>query len=257
LREAARQVRGAAFPDHDAFNRLFAQRATPATNAAGRAVRCVAQSAHPQNFEDKYEPRIFLRGEIQVRPGEWHDVFNALAWLTFPRAKAALNEGHFRALEQQRPRVGGNRTPAQDALTLLDESGVLVVTAKVELGELLAAHAWKELFWKRRADVVRSMRFYLLGHGLGEKMLQPFVGVTGRGLLCTMPDEFIALPLKHQLPVLDAHVAARIADTRSPLTSRTLVPVPLLGVPGWCADNEQESYYDNTGYFRARRVDGH
>jgi hypothetical protein len=29
--------------------------------------------------------------------------------------------------------------------------------------------------------------------------------------------------------------------------------VPLLGVPGWSADNESESYYDNTAYFRPGR----
>jgi hypothetical protein len=34
---------------------------------------------------------------------------------------------------------------------------------------------------------------------------------------------------------------------------RALAVVPVLGVPGWCPGNEQESYYDNTDYFRPRR----
>src|SRR3954468_2261880 len=95
FRESAHQLSGPAFPGHDDFNRLLALRAMPAINAAGHAVRFVAQTPNLRTFEEKYEPRIFLRGEIQFRSGDWHDVFNAFAWLTFPRAKAALNEGHY------------------------------------------------------------------------------------------------------------------------------------------------------------------
>jgi len=29
----------------------------------------------------------------------------------------------------------------------------------------------------------------------------------------------------------------------------------VLGVPGWCADNESESYYDDLDYFRPGRLD--
>jgi hypothetical protein len=254
VREAARKLRTPAWPGCDDFNRLLAARAIPVVNAAGHAVRFVAQAARTGAFEDKYEPRSFLRGEIQFRAGDWHDVFNALAWLTFPRAKAALNERHYRALERQQASGAGNRAPAQDALTLLDESGVLVVTADVGLGEMLASHAWKELFWSRRAAVARDMRFYLFGHGLGEKMLRPFIGVTGRSLICGVARDFLALPLARQLDVLDTQVAARIGDARNPLTSRDVTPVPLLGIPGWCADNEDERYYDNAAYFRPQRA---
>jgi hypothetical protein len=34
---------------------------------------------------------------------------------------------------------------------------------------------------------------------------------------------------------------------------RELWPLPILGVPGWWAGNEQESFYDNTSYFRSGR----
>jgi hypothetical protein len=30
--------------------------------------------------------------------------------------------------------------------------------------------------------------------------------------------------------------------------------VPVLGVPGWCAGNDMESFYDNTDYFRVARA---
>jgi hypothetical protein len=254
VRETARQLRTSGWPGCEDFNRLLALRSGPVVNAAGHAVRFVTQAARSGAFEDKYEPRIFMRGEVQFRAGDWHDVFNALAWLTFPRAKAALNERHFRALERQRAGGAGNRAPVQDALTLLDESGVIVVTGNSALGERLTSHAWKELFWRRRAEVARDMRFYLFGHGLGEKMLRPFVGVTGRGLIFEMPGSFTALPLAHRLAALDGQIAARIGDAKNPLTTRDLTPVPLLGIPGWCSDNEDERYYDNAAYFRPRRT---
>ena len=250
VRETARQLGTPAWPDCADFNRLLAERAVPVVNAAGRPLRFVAQAARPAGFEDKYEPRVFERGEVQFRAGEWHDVCNALAWLTFPLVKAALNERHYRALERQRASGAGNRAALQDALTLFDESGVIVAVSNAELGELLAAHAWKELFWTRRAEVARDMRFYLFGHGLAEKMLAPFVGATGRGLLCGVPRDFLALPLERQLAALDRQVAARIGNAQSPLATRDLGAVPLLGIPGWCADNEDERYYDNTQYFR-------
>lgn len=253
LREAARELRTPAWPCSADFNRLLAARATPVINAAGRALSFVAPAPRAVGFADKYESRIFLRGEAQFRAGDWHDVFNAFAWLTFPRAKAALNERHYHALEERRTsgeRHAGNRSALQDALTLLDESGVIVATSEPGLGRLLMAHTWKELFWRRRADVREHMRFYLFGHGLGEKMLRPFIGVTGRGLVCEVARDFMALPLAEQLAVIDGQIAERVGAPGRDLAARDLTPVPLLGIPGWCADNEDGRYYDNTAYFR-------
>jgi len=120
------------------------------------------------------------------------------------------------------------------------------------LAELLNAHEWKELFWRRRAELNGGMSFCLFGHGLAEKMLAPYPGVTGRGLIVEVAENFNALPLSAQLQALDAQVAARFAS-QEPLAARLLSPVPLLGIPSWCADNEDERYYDNTAYFRPTR----
>ncbi|MDB5810079.1 MAG: putative transrane protein [Betaproteobacteria bacterium] len=251
--EVAQALRLPEWPSCDDLNRILAARTAPVINESGQPLRFVEQAARAETFEAGYEPRIFLHGEVQFRVGGWHDLFNALAWLAFPRIKAALNEGHFHALGRQRASGAHNRTAVQDALTLFDESGVIVVTADRELGGLLAAHEWKALFWRRRADVVRSMRFWLFGHGLAEKMLSPFVGVTGRGLICAMPPDFMTLPPADQLTALDAHIATRVG-AQGNLTASELTPVPLLGIPGWCADNENEAYYGNTKYFRPLRA---
>jgi hypothetical protein len=36
-------------------------------------------------------------------------------------------------------------------------------------------------------------------------------------------------------------------------TPRELAVLPVLGVPGWCRDNEREGFYDNADYFRSGR----
>ncbi len=235
------------------LNRLM-EAGEAVTNAAGRQLRFVEQSLRQTAFEDGFEPRIFLRGEVQFRPHNWHDLCNALVWLTSPRAKAALNARHFRELERQRTAGAPNRGPAQDALTLFDEGGVIVASADPALAALLSGHEWKELFWRQRTRVVTHMRFYLFGHALYEKALQPFAGMTGRGVLFDVEEDFFALPPVRQLNVLDTRLAARITDPARFLATRELQPVPLLGVPGWCDGNREEQYFDDTAYFRPLRA---
>ncbi len=254
LRATAGALLGPYWPGYVELNRSIASRRAPIVTAGGWPLRFVEQQVRPKRFEDKYEARIFLRGEVQLRSCNWHDLFNALVWLRFPSAKAALNQRHYRELERQRASGVHDRGPAQDALTLLDEGGVIVVTSDPALVALLAAFEWKTLFWQRRAEVLQRMRFYLFGHALYEKALAPFTGVTGRGVMFEVEDAFFALPLDAQLPALDAQLAARISDAARFAATRELTPVPILGVPGWCDDNAREQYYENLDYFRPPRT---
>jgi len=256
LRAAAGGLRGPYWPGCDELNRIVASRRENVTNAAGRPLRFVGQQLRQKTFEDKYEPRIFLRGEVQVRSCNWHDLFNALVWLTFPRAKAALNARHYRELERRRASRAQDRGPAQDALTLFDEGGVIVAASDPALAALLTGFEWKQLFWHRRSEVLQRMRFYLFGHALYEKALAPFTGVTGRGVIFEVEDAFFELPPAAQLPALDARLAAHIGNAARLATTRELAPVPILGVPGWCEDNARERYYDNPDYFRPARCTG-
>jgi hypothetical protein len=113
--------------------------------------------------------------------------------------------------------------------------------------------AWKELLWGRRRDVIVHMRFYPFGHGLCAQALQPFVGLTGKALLLDVDENFLHAPSEAQLHALDGQLAALVASGLD--HSRQLAPLPLLGIPGYTQDNEQESYYDNQDYFRpGRRV---
>ena len=239
--------------DLDDFQRLLDSREPPVQTAGGQCLRIVPQGRKPNAFQEKYEPRIYLKGELQVRRDHWHDYFNALVWLAFPRAKAALNARQFSALEAQRAAGAPNRGPVQDALTLFDEGGVIVASSDGDLLQMLREWRWKELFWGNRERLRTRARFMLFGHALHEKMLRPFIGITGRGILLDANQGLLDAPLREQLAVIDEMAAACISSPDRFVATRELAVVPVLGVPGWCAENERESYYDNLDYFRPGR----
>ncbi len=217
------------------------------------SIRFVSQGTKPRTFEDKYEPRIYLKGEVPVRAESWHDLFNVLVWLTFPKSKATLNRRHFLALEKMISEGRQNRGPTQDALTLFDEGGVIVACSDPGLSQLLLEFKWKELFWVNRDAVIANMKFFLFGHAIYEKALQPFAGVTGRGVIFLVAADFFAASLEQQLQLLDEKLADYLRNPKHFNRTADLAPIPILGVPGWNAENEHESYYENEAYFRAGR----
>jgi hypothetical protein len=252
LRAVAAELRGMKWPTLAHLRQQVAARPEPILTAGGRVLSFVAQGGKPRRPRERYEARIFSRGEVQMRQANWHDLLNALVWLTFPRAKAALNARHYQALRQQAG--GGNRGPVQDALTLFDEGGVIVAACDARLLELVQAFQWKELFWRNRLQAVSRMRFFLFGHALYEKALAPFSGITGRAVLLEVRPELLGAPTGAQIGELDRMVARHLMDPHRLRSTRDLAPLPILGVPGWCVDNENASYYDDTGYFRPGRL---
>jgi hypothetical protein len=244
----------ARWPSPDDLQRMLERAAVAPASGGGARIAFVSQSRRTAAFEDKYEPRIYLTGEVQVRERNWHDLLNALVWLTFPRAKAALNARHYRALLRQRAAGAPNRGREQDAMTLFDEGGLIVAAGDRALLDLVAASEWKTLFWSNRGRVIADMRFYLFGHALYEKALQPFTGITARALLFEVDTGFFDAAPEEQLTYLDATAASRLADPRAVRTPRDLPPLPILGVPGWCAANGEAAYYDNQDHFRKRRA---
>lgn len=201
-------------------------------------------------FESNYEVRIHREGTVQTRDDSLHDLFNALAWLRFPRAKAALNRSHYRQM-LARDDASGMRGAARDALTLFDESGVLVASSSPALLGMLRNFEWKALFVGRREELASSLRVYVFGHSVLEKAVSPYKGLTGKAMLFGVGREFFDLSADAQLRELDR----RVADDLESLSDRPVfAPLPLLGMPGWCADNEDPAYYEDTAQFRPGRV---
>ena len=240
------------FPVIADWNNLLSAYYTGIAVHSGHELRFVAQEQGKSGFESQYEPRCYLSGEVQMRGNNWHDLFNALVWLTFPKAKAAINARHYQSLKGAHDGLS-QRGKVRDMATLLDESGVIVVSAQDGLSEMLYRFQWKDLFWQQRERVRAAMGFYIFGHGLYEKALHPYVGMTGQGLLLQVSAEFFSWDVPLQLRYLDEHIAEYLNNPQHCHSTRELHPVPLLGVPGWTEENNHAGYYDNTSYFRPCR----
>jgi hypothetical protein len=254
LHDATNKLNVSHFPERRDLNALLQARAVTTRN--GHPLSLVEQTQGKLAFEAQYEPRCFLMGEVQHRADNWHDLFNALVWLTFPRAKAVLNEKHYAALLKAAPSNGSQRGAERDVSTLLDESGVIVPYCDAALAGLLRDFQWHKLFWQNRAGLWQRMDFYLFGHGLYEKALKPYIGLTGQGLLLQVEPAFFTWPQAQCLSYLDEQMATYLADENNCHTTRDLTPVPLLGVPGWFEANESEGFYENKAYFREGRRSG-
>ena len=205
---------------------------------SGSALRFVAPSLNESRYGD-YELRVFKSGCVETRPDNKHDLFNALAWLAFPRTKARLNALH----AEQIPREAGRRGRFRDLLTLLDEGGAIVECDDGELIEMVRGFRWRELFWDNRARVLRSMKVHVLGHAVLEQALRPWPGITCKVIFArsgTDPD----IPAAEWL--------TRISPQATPAE---LAPLPVFGFPGWAADGERPEFYEDARYFRPFKRD--
>jgi hypothetical protein len=200
--------------------------------ASGHAVRFV----RPCPRDQAYELRIFASGEVPTRADSLHDVFNALAWLAFPRTKARLNAMHAAEI----PREAGRRGPLRDLLTIFDEGAVIAVCDDAELIGLVHAFQWKRLFWEERARVLASMRLLVFGHAIMEKALEPWPGVTCKALFVRADED------------PDAQAARWLSALPRHASPRLLPVLPVFGYPGWLPGSEHAAFYDDTRYFRPK-----
>ena len=170
-----------------------------------------------------------------------HDLFNGLVWLSFPRIKRRLNE--LQAQEIARAGIGAARGPLRDALTLFDENGALF-DGPAPLHEALRARDWQALFVAHRA-LWHEARIVVFGHALLEKLtLAPRKALTAHVLL---------VPPGAGEASADFDGAHGEAITAPWLAAKPFAPLPVLGIPGWCAENQNFSFYDDSEVFRPRR----
>jgi hypothetical protein len=205
--------------------------------AGGRTIRFVdakAAGATP------YEAYIARTGEVPTR-NNTHDLFNALVWLALARTKARLNALQAAAISAGR--VGGRRGALRDAATLIDESGVLLVTRRGDLVDALARHDWNALFVDQRGAWNREIRVIVVGHAVMEKLVTPYKGICAHALM-------VPLDATSDLADIDAFAAAQLDGSLAP---HWLHPLPLLGIPGWAANDDAVFYSDRQVFRPARR----
>ncbi len=271
------------FPDTGCLSELARLRGV--ASGGGAAVRFVPAGDNAlRQFGLEYEASIYREGLVPTRPDNFHDLFNALVWMAFPQTKAILNRLHYREMTADgaqdlggsrgtarkesgsrgtaRKDVGsrgtarkdvGSRGTARDVLTLFDEGGVIVACSEPELARLLREFQWQSLFWARRSEVSRAMRFFVFGHAIQEKALRPYKGLTAKALVMEVSQEFFAMPLDAQLTEADERAAHHFSSPEALASTRTFAPLPILGVPGWAPENECEAFYKDTSVFRPGR----
>ena len=229
-------------PDAEAVAALAARHPIIAGN--GQRIRFVP----PRRDGLAYECRIWESGEVETRPDNWHDWFNALVWLTFPQTKIAVSARHVRAMTPQ----GEARGSERDALTHFDECGIVVLSSRPDLLDLLRNFQWKALFVEHRLALECHMRFIVFGHAIYEALLNPFRGLTAKAVLHEVDDAWLQLPVAEQLVAVDAILAADLSSGRY-TRPRDFQPLPVLGIPGVVPENADPAYYDDTWQFRPGR----
>ena len=219
------------------YNALAAARAL--VTGSGAPLRFVAPDANPM----AYEERAYHLGEVITRPDNWHDAYNADVWLEYPRAKATLNRLHFDAFTALRAKGEAARGRVRDRLTQFDECGVILAGIPDSLWAALRAHRWREVFVDRRAELLASTRFLFFGHASRDALRAPFFGLCGKALRIEADGS--------DLTAVDSELERRLAS--ADFSERWPV-LPLLGIPGLTAENEDPVYYDDTRQFRPPRT---
>jgi hypothetical protein len=195
-----------------------------------------------------YETMIFESGKVSTRlPELWapidvvHDYLNALMWFAWPRTKAALNAAQYQSSNAAPNPTSANtsqRGTYRDRLTLLDESGVVLVCTEA-MGALFADRKWPQLFFENRAAIDGGhFQVFVLGHGLLQRLQAPFKSITAHSWVLS-GDSTVDV---------DTQMASRIA------TLSRSQPLPVMGLPNWQRswfEGEQDAtFYNDKKVFR-------
>ncbi|MGE4330838.1 DUF3025 domain-containing protein [Diaphorobacter sp.] len=228
---AARRVQAGASVA-DALNALVDEGRAPTPG-----VRFASQQA--LSLGTAYEQFIHAQRLVPTRDN-LHDFFNGLIWLHYPATKRRLNQWQAQAIAADG--VGAVRGPLRDAITVLDENGALLL-APPALHQALAARQWRRLCVDLR-PLWQQARLLVLGHALLEKLVSPRKSITAHVYQAQEAIETVAN--------VDDWLAADLSAQR--LAAKPFNPLPVLGVPGWCPENENFCFYDDSQVFRSARV---
>lgn len=203
-----------------------------------------------QHSEARYEWEIYHRRRVMTRECSWHDFFNNLTWLSFPKLKWAIVKKVCEEFPSETVKVRNSR---QNLLAHFDECGMVICSDKSSIFDDIKAFRWKKLFFET-PFLQQHCLPVLMGHGMLEKALNPYIGMTAKAILLQVPSDFFALSGMAQLKYVDEEIANFIQSPEFPNSPQALQPFPILGWPTWHQENQQECFYENTNYFRTQRM---
>lgn len=235
-----------------------------------------------------YETHIAQTGGLPTRDN-LHDRFNALVWLHLPRLKALLNAVQAQEISRH-GHQNNQRGPWRDWATLLDESGVVVLAQQDEqvLRDCWREHDWLGLFWEHRSKwqvcqarhrrqgpdglMVPSVSHaegpvwsvWPVGHALLEKGQRPYKAITAQAWVLEGRAASLDSESDSDAPAADgfdrwrqldelASQALSLKQQAEAERPARLWPLPIMGIPGWCPDNQDQTFYQDPQVFRPAR----
>lgn len=226
---------GPEFPQTGHLDALLPRQAV---SGSGARIRFVPASRLPAV---NYEKHIYESGEVSTRDASWHDLFNALVWCRLPHLKSAMNRLHYRHLDEGQE---GRRGRMRDALTLLDESGVIVTGTNSAVLDALRARDWNRAFVNHRNAWRKELNVLVCGHAILEKFLQPYKSMTAHAL-------YLGVDHLPQAKELDIQLASALLEGDMLRSPSDLSPLPLMGIPGWWPEGPQDAdFYADRDVFR-------
>lgn len=177
---AAAFAEHADFPTTEDLSALVRGRLS--ANGAPLAFERQTQKRRVTELAQAYDARIFHEGRVPTRERSWHDLFNALVWIAFPRAKRAVNARQYAALAQVFAALGkmpGARTREQDTLAMLDEGGLLLVTTSRDEAALAHALATNDQLALHTLVARGRLHTLVFGHALAEHLVSSDARVRG------------------------------------------------------------------------------
>jgi len=247
----ARFIRGiealGAWPQPENYGDLASSVPQPTLTETERPPRFIAYDRNAVDRAGGYEQHVARFRSVPTRARDWHDFFNMAVWAHFPQVRWALNGIHVDGSHGTvDPRNG--RTHQQNVAAQLDESGMIVTSSSSSLLDDLRALRFKRVFWERRAELLETTRFWVIGHGLLESLLAPHLALASKAIFIARDEPPRDDDTFRQQ--LDAEVSAIIHGWYA--SAPRLEPIPVLGIPGY-ADNAHAEFYDDARYFRFQR----
>jgi hypothetical protein len=203
-----------------------------------------------------YEERIARHGVIATREANTHDLFNAHVWLRHTALKRAMNARQVADIA----RVGRKqRTRGQCALTHFDEAGAIVWLGSRDLVHAWDAHDWRVLFRERAADWGSRIAVTVIGHALFDHALAHGEAPVAKSIAVVVGETAIATracgAMLPSWPDAERSIADSIEEGRLLADPQELRPLPLAGIPGWHAGEQDDRFYATSPCFRPPRKD--
>jgi len=123
---------------------------------------------------------------------------------------------------------------------LFDENVLLLQTSN-DLWQALQVRDWGKLFGELR-DEWRNAQIILFGHALLEKLVKPYKSITAHVFRVSSDVD------AQDDQALDDWLSNNLHPDY--LATKPFFALPVLGIPGWCPENEDLSFYLDTHVFR-------